>query len=66
MHLGEKADEAHRDASNMPSLPDCSINEINPLSPSETSTSKAWLSENTSEDTNDDDVGSLPAKQARR
>jgi hypothetical protein len=66
MHLSEKADEAHGDASNMPSPSDCSINEFNPPSPSETSTSEPWLSENASEDTSDDDVGSLPAKQARR
>ena len=64
-HLGEEADETNGDAGDVPSPSDCSIDEFNPPSPSETSTSEACLSGNASEDTSDDDVGSLPAKRAR-
>jgi hypothetical protein len=65
-HLGEEADETHGDAGDVLSPSDCSIDEFNPLSPSENSTSKAWLSGDATEDTSDDDVGSLPAQRARR
>ena len=64
-HLGEEADETHGDAGNVPSPSDCSIDNFIPPSPSELSTSEAWLSGNASEDTSNDNVGSLPAKRAR-
>ena len=64
-HLSEEADETHGDAGNVPFPSDCSIDDFIPPSPSETSTSEAWLSGNASKDTSDDNVGSLPAKRAR-
>jgi hypothetical protein len=65
-HLGEEADETHEDADDVPSPSECSNDEFNRPSPFGNSASEAWLSGNASEDTCEDDIGSLPAKRARR